>query len=243
MKQKKYLAAMLLAPLLILSACGKAQADEASQAPNFCHSESCTETELNAPTMDSELETDERPEVVDAYQAYTPPSYSSSWGLRQSLYTKAVNYYKSQQGRISNSRYITIVDMGMHSSKKRFYLIDLAKGTVERHNVAHGAGSDPDKNGYATKFSNTQDSHMTSLGFYVTLGTYSGNNGYSMRLRGLESSNSNAERRAVVLHPANYVSDANGKAGMSWGCPAVDPKYSKSIINKVKGGSLLLIED
>lgn len=232
--------ALLLAPLLIFSAGNQARAE----SEETCNSVTCTEAEQNAPVMGAGVETDwdERPNVDDSYAIFSLPAFDSSWGLRRELYEKAADYYTSQRSRISNSRYLTIIDMAEHSSKKRFFLFDLSTGKVDRHNVSHGAGSDPDKDGFATLFSNTNDSHQTSLGFYVTLGTYQGSNGYSMRLRGLQSTNDNAERRAIVVHQANYVSDSKSKAGLSWGCPALDPKVSKKIIDRIKGGSLLLID-
>ena len=63
-----------------------------------------------------------------------------------------------------------------------------------------------------------------------------------MRLDGLSSTNSNARKRAIVVHPATYVSDSASRAGRSWGCPALDPKVSKSVIDRIKGGSLMLID-
>jgi hypothetical protein len=93
----------------------------------------------------------------------------------------------------------------------------------------------------ATFFSNTMGSKMSSLGVYHTQATYNGKYGYSLRLLGQESTNSNAFERAIVMHPAIYVSDSEGRAGRSWGCPALDPKISVAVISKIKEGSLLLI--
>lgn len=242
MKLKKCSLALLLTPLFVLFSCEQSFAIENLRSERTCDTDACAEAEMNAPAEGFEHEADERPEVVEAYKEYDLPAFSTSWGLRRGLYDKASSFYRSQQGRISNSRYLTIIDMKMHSSKKRFYLFDLATGKVERNNTSHGEGSDPDKDGNATQFSNVNDSHKTSLGFYITLGTYTGKNGHSLRLRGLESSNSNAEKRAIVVHPANYVSNASGRTGLSWGCPAVDPKVSRKLIDRIKGGSLFLID-
>jgi hypothetical protein len=66
--------------------------------------------------------------------------------------------------------------------------------------------------------------------------------GESLRLDGLEDTNSNVRDRAVVLHPSRAVNDGNGKQGRSWGCPAIDPKISKQVIDRVKDGSLLYID-
>jgi hypothetical protein len=140
-----------------------------------------------------------------------------------------------------NERYVILVDMNQHASKKRLYLFDLAKGTLERHKVAHGKGSDPKDTGFARLFSNTEDSDMTALGAYVTSDTYEGEHGLELRLDGLEDTNSNALEREIVLHGASYVNDGDGEAGRSWGCPAVDPGVVKGLIGRVKDGALLLI--
>ena len=66
--------------------------------------------------------------------------------------------------------------------------------------------------------------------------------GLSLRLEGLSPTNSNAAERAIVMHPADYVSDSAPKAGRSWGCPALDPNVSSSMISRVKNGSVLLID-
>lgn len=170
------------------------------------------------------------------------PDFNPSWGLTRKIYEKAVAYYEKNRTVIPNPRYFSIVDFNLHQSKKRLFLFDLSNGGVERHAVAAGKGSDADGDGYATRFSNEPGSNMSSLGFYQTLQTYSGDHGYSLRLAGLDPTNSNAEARAIVIHPAAYVSDDPTRAGQSWGCPAIDPDVSKRIIDKVRNGSMLLMD-
>lgn len=84
---------------------------------------------------------------------------------------------------------------------------------------------------------------MSSLGVYLTDQTYSGKHGFSLKVRGLESSNSNVYRRDVVVHSANYVTPefikAHGYAGNSWGCFAVDPHVSKQLIDYIKEGTVM----
>ena len=83
---------------------------------------------------------------------------------------------------------------------------------------------------------------MSSLGFYRTLTTYNGKHGYSLKLAGLSPTNSNAEARAIMMHPADYVVDGV-RAGRSWGCTAIDPKTSKDVIDRVKNGSIMLVDN
>ncbi len=72
--------------------------------------------------------------------------------------------------------------------------------------VAHGQGTGAN---IASQFSNSADSHQTSLGLFVTDTTYVGKNGYSLRLDGLDKGiNDRARERAIVMHGAPYVSDA-----------------------------------
>src|SRR5690606_28831407 len=107
------------------------------------------------------------------------------------------------------------------SNKKRLHVINMSTGAGWSLHVAHGKGSDKNHDAYAERFSNTSGSNASSLGAYLTAETYSGSNGYSLRLDGLSTTNSNARRRAVVVHGASYVKDSNVKQGRSWGCPAV----------------------
>jgi hypothetical protein len=240
MKHKNTLLAITLS-LSLLVACGSPA--EMNQAT--CASSGCSEAELNAPVAGS-VEDDSLPEglasaELSAAVTYKFPAFNAAWGLKRSAYDKAVSAYSKYKSKIKNGRYVVAIDMSQHSGTRRFFLFDLSTGNVKRQLVSHGEGSDPNNDGYATQFSNLDSSHMTSLGAYVTDATYQGKNGYSLRLRGQESTNSNAYARAVVVHPADYVSEAKGRAGRSWGCPALDPSVARGIIDKIKGGALLLI--
>lgn len=223
--------------LLLITSCGQAP----SKLEETCVSDTCSEKDLNAPisgtTEDSSLPSSVNPKIN-----YRMPAYTSSWGISKKLYDKTVQYYDDHYSNIPNKAFVTIVDFSLSSTKKRLFLFDLEKGTLEKHLVSHGAGSDPDNDTFATLFSNTPDSKKSSLGFYLTLSTYIGGHGYSLKIRGLQSSNSNAEARAIVMHPADYVSEKDNHAGRSWGCPALDPQISKSLIDKIRSGSLILLD-
>lgn len=151
----------------------------------------------------------------------------------------AVKYFKANKASIANQKYMTIIDMTQKSNKKRMYVIDMKTGAVATYFAAHGKGSDSNNDGYAEKFSNTEGSLMTSLGFYLTDVPYQGSNGLSLRLRGLQSTNSNAYARAIVMHGADYVNPSS--VGRSWGCPAIERKYVNTLIPALKGKSLLYI--
>ena len=107
--------------------------------------------------------------------------------------------------------------------------------------MAHGSESGDN---FATEFSNNPDSHQTSLGLFVTDESYVGKNGYSLRMDGLDAGiNDRARERAIVIHGADYVSEAfaksQGRLGRSWGCPAVRGVIAKSLIDRVRGGGLV----
>ncbi len=157
----------------------------------------------------------------------------------QDLKRKALEYFRAHQDAIGNKRFIGVVDFSAHSSKARFYIVDVQNGSERVIHVAHGKGSDPDGDGYATKFSNQPDSKASSLGFYVTGALYTGKHGRSMRLLGVSSTNSNALARAVVVHESDYVREANMKQGRSFGCLAVSKSEIRNVLTSLSGGALI----
>lgn len=147
-------------------------------------------------------------------------------------------------GKLSRNDVISIADFSLMSATKRLWVIDLVqKKMLFNTQVAHGQGSG---GAYATVFSNKDDSHQSSIGFYVTKSTYGGKHGTSLRIAGMDKGfNDNAEARNVVIHPANYCSPGymaqNKRIGRSWGCPAVSPELAQPIINTIEGGTMLFI--
>jgi hypothetical protein len=151
----------------------------------------------------------------------------------------ALRFYKANKADIANKDYLSVIDYTQRSDNKRLYVIDMRTGGVERFLVAHGRGSDPDHTGYATVFSNEDSTHASSLGFYLTGSTYEGDNGYSLKLYGLDPTNSNALARSIVMHGAKYVDPALPVIGRSWGCPAVELSVRTRLIDQLKGGSVI----
>lgn len=156
--------------------------------------------------------------------------------------------YKGQQkleenGTLGNSDILTVCDFSQPSTKKRMYIIDLKNEKVLLNTyVAHGKNSGVT---FAERFSNRHESLQSSLGFYVTKGTYFGKHGLSLKLSGQDRGyNDNAESRAVVVHGANYIGDQRlGAAfmGRSFGCPAVPQHLASKVINMIKDGTTLFI--
>lgn len=141
---------------------------------------------------------------------------------------------------------LVIVNMREPSYRKRLYVYDMASKThIRNHHCSHGtSSSDPRNKSLAVRFSNTPNSHMTSLGAMMTEDVYYGRHGRSLRLIGLEKGkNDNVYRRDIVIHSASYVTDkyirVTGRCGCSFGCFAVDPAISNSLIDLIKEGTLL----
>ncbi len=145
-----------------------------------------------------------------------------------------------ERGLVRRGDLLTVIDYSLPSTQPRMFVFDLASNKLLfRELVAHGKGSGGD---HAALFSNSPGSLATSLGLFVTAGTYFGHNGYSLRLRGLEQGvNDMAWDRAIVIHGASYVSraavQALGRLGRSWGCPAVRKEIAAKIIDTLRGGS------
>lgn len=147
------------------------------------------------------------------------------------------------ENKLINERYLTVIDMSLSSNIERFFLIDMYnQAIVYRSLVAHGVGTGDE---FATDFSNTNSSHKSSLGFYLTGETYNGKHDFSLKLDGLEPYNNKARERGVVIHAADYVSydfiEANGRLGRSYGCPSLPRENYFDIINKIKDKSCLFI--
>lgn len=132
---------------------------------------------------------------------------------------------------------LAVIDYSLPSSEPRLWVFDLERHTLlfEEY-VSHGRGSG---NALASRFSNTPESHQSSLGLFRTMNTYYGRNGYSLRLEGLEQGvNHLAFDRAIVMHGADYVSESfieqTGRLGRSLGCPAVRQEITYPLIDSLK---------
>lgn len=159
----------------------------------------------------------------------------------------AVGYFNLKDlGKLNkNKNLLTVIDFNKPSREKRLWIIDMDKKKVLYHSlVAHGRGSGDDR---AVKFSNIENSHMSSLGFYVTKNTYTGKHGLSLKMEGVDRNyNTNAYQRAIVVHGADYVSEAfvkqHGRLGRSHGCPALPTEINAKVVQLIKDGTCLYID-
>jgi hypothetical protein len=152
--------------------------------------------------------------------------------------------FHSEHGEPSTLRFWGIANFDLKSSEPRLFIFDVRTEQVRLYLCAHGKNSDAGNHGYAKVFSNAIGSQCTSLGVYACAELYTGKHGPSMRLDGLENTNSNARKRAVVVHGAKYVSPEYvkryGRIGRSDGCFALEIRYVGEVIAALTGGSLIL---
>lgn len=171
-----------------------------------------------------------------------PVARAAPAGVNPQLFAKAKAALDSRQW-IRNRDVIGIIDFAASSDEPRFHVVHLPSGQVQSHRVAHGRGSDPEHCGFVERFSNDFGSLATSSGAYRTAEYYQGKYGLSMKVRGLDWTNSNAEARAIVIHNAWYAEDdmvaATGKLGRSEGCFAFSRKSQREVMQRLGDGRLI----
>lgn len=171
------------------------------------------------------------PTLLGAVPTYTDFS-SGDAAIRAGM----AAYNTAKARGITQSRYLIVVDFTKSIHEKRLYVIDMQNGRVVLSTYcAHGTNSGRE---YVRSVSNVPQSLQSSKGTFITSGTYTGHNGTSIKIRGLERGvNDNALSRKVVIHGASY--SVNGRGGHSWGCFAVPPQDMNQIIRLCGSGTIL----
>jgi L,D-transpeptidase catalytic domain len=163
------------------------------------------------------------------------------------LLRRALDALERLHDSISHRDFIGVADFSLPSRAPRFHLVNLADGSLRSHLVAHGRGSDPSHTGWLERFSNEPRSNATSAGAYKTGSLYLGAHGRSMRLEGLDPTNSNALSRAIVVHAAWYVNEQvigqSGMLGRSQGCFAVADSSLPEIMARLGPGRLIYADN
>lgn len=140
-----------------------------------------------------------------------------------------IKIYAREKGYSTN--YCFLIDMSVNSGLKRFFVYDLNKDAVAFSGlVAHGSCDELFLK--QVKYSNSPGSGCTSNGLYRVGGRYYGQYGKSYRLYGLQNSNSNAFKRAVVLHALGCVPDEESYPRPicnSLGCPMVSTRFLEKL--------------
>jgi len=180
--------------------------------------------------------------TVTLYEAMKLKRY----GLNKAAFDYAFKgyLYLLSKRKLGRNAVLSICDFSLSSRRKRMFIIDLEhqKLLINTY-VAHGRSSGSE---YARTFSNSPESHMSSLGFYVTKNTYYGDHGLALKIEGMEKGfNDNASGRNIVVHGSEYVGPDylryNRINGRSFGCPAVPTEQTSKVINTIKNGSCLFI--
>ncbi|HCD03748.1 MULTISPECIES: murein L,D-transpeptidase catalytic domain family protein [unclassified Methylophaga] len=150
--------------------------------------------------------------------------------------TCAVNHGIDQASRLA------IIDFSLPSSEPRLWIFDLdSRSLILEELVAHGRNSGDN---VASKFSNVEGSHKSSIGLFRASESYIGRHGYSLRMDGLEPGiNDRARERAIVIHGADYVNNQwikqHGRIGRSHGCPAVSRDVADQVVDILKDGQFV----
>ncbi|KAB7768145.1 murein L,D-transpeptidase catalytic domain family protein [Xanthomonas maliensis] len=147
-----------------------------------------------------------------------------------------------QRGQVGDDGVLSVIDYRRPSTQRRLWVFDLTRRKLLFEEwVAHGRNTGSN---LAAHFSNDDGSFQSSLGAFTAQEAYTGQNGYSLRLQGLEPGfNDHARDRAIVIHGAPYVSEAlirsQGRLGRSLGCPAVRPAVAKPLIDSLRNGGFV----
>ncbi len=191
------------------------------------------------------LSSDESSMVMGWVDSMYNKMHLDSFGLQHDVFYYACKGYQYllSQNKLQRPDILTICDYSQLSNSKRLYVIDMVNGQILFNTyVSHGKNSGKE---YASSFSNSNNSHKSSLGFMVTGETYRGRAGYSMHFDGMETGiNDHVRARNIVLHGSFYVNGYRadeGKIGRSFGCPAVPFGEHEEIIDNIKDGSCFFI--
>src|ERR1051325_7089426 len=125
-----------------------------------------------------------------------------------------------------NDRVCFFVDISLYSGQSRFFVYDLQRDTLLNAGlVTHGRCNNNWLEG--RKYSNEPGCGCTSLGKYKIGNSYNGKFGLAFKLLGLEQTNNNAFKRAVVLHAHECVpeTEVRNEICQSKGCPTVAPGF------------------
>jgi len=185
------------------------------------------------------------PPLPPAVTPPLPPAVPANAALpiKPALLRGALDALTRHAANIPHRDRIAIVDFSAPSSELRLHFLDVISGATSRLLVTHGSGSDPRHTGFLHSFSNAFGSNASSEGAFLTDTYYVGKHGRSQRLLGLDSTNSNALDRAIVIHGAWYANAdmirTHGKLGRSQGCFAVGEHDLDKLFDHLGEGRLI----
>jgi hypothetical protein len=155
----------------------------------------------------------------------------SASGVFAKMQLKAVAARKFTALKKYNTRICFLVDMSISSGKNRFFIYDLKNDSIIGGGlVTHGRCNESWLAG--RKYSNEVGSGCTSPGRYKIGNPYNGRFGLAYKLHGLDSTNSNAFKRYVVLHAHECVPENEVEPMpicQSDGCPTLSPGFLETV--------------
>lgn len=164
---------------------------------------------------------------------------------KQKLKKKVAALRSFAEANKYNTHYALLIDFSVFSGNKRFVLYNLQEDKIVSSSlVAHGQGHNYISE--TVEFSNVNGSRCSSPGRYKIGAKYYGQFGDAYKLHGLNTTNSNAFSRFVVLHSHSCVPQSENSLGIcrSDGCPTLNPEYFErvqAVLDKEKQPVLLEI--
>lgn len=171
--------------------------------------------------------------------------------LKAKDYSSFIKEAKSyaKKNNLNQNKFI-LIDLGLHSGLKRFFVYNLKNDSLEKsYMVSHGCGdhmwSWTSSKENAT-ISNELDSHCSSVGKYVISSRGVSQWGIKVNylLIGKDDTNSNAVKRAIVLHSWEKISTEEvypDGTPEGWGCPAVSNESMYEIDDLLKVNKNMLM--
>ena len=151
--------------------------------------------------------------------------------LKNKLSRMAIAAKNYAAGNKFNTQFCFLADISIASGRRRFFVYDFAHDSVLAMGlVAHGRCNQNWLNG--RKYGNSVGCGCTSLGKYKVGNPYKGQFGLAYKLYGLDTTNSNAYNRFVVLHAHQCVPEQQvdpAQICQSDGCPTVSPAYLQTL--------------
>jgi L,D-transpeptidase catalytic domain len=139
------------------------------------------------------------------------------------------------RAQVRNAKLWTLIDYELPFTSVRLWVLDARRDNAVKiaSRVSHAWNSGAL---YATTFSNTPGSELSSLGSFVTMRQpYDGGYGRSLRVRGLDrGENDKALARAIIFHPDLGMTH-------SAGCFMLPEAVARRVVDMIAGGSFVYV--
>jgi hypothetical protein len=139
-----------------------------------------------------------------------------------------------QQLKDSTADIVFYVDLSLDKNDYRFFVLNTKDSVILEQGLCLSGKLDYKGN---VIFSNKIGSNCSSKGVYEIGNEYTGQFGKAFKLNGLDSTNSNALARCVVLHSYGGIPETPNilnVLGISEGCPTVNPSYLEKLSYYIK---------